>query len=93
MQTQDGVDALFFGRVDKTAGIDDNDIRFAALIRHLKITKFTQHNLRIDEVFGTAQRYDMELFNRFLFGECHHFVQVLSFNIVAKLYLILKMFI
>ena len=55
---ENGVDRLLLGRVDKTAGIDDEDFRFLGPRRQAcaGMVKQAHHDLGIDEILGTAER-------------------------------------
>ena len=58
-QIQDGLNALFFGGINKTAGIDDNNICLCLIVRHGKASagQFSQHMLRIHQIFVASERH------------------------------------
>ena len=58
-QIQNSLNALFFGRINKAAGIDDNNIRLRLVVRHGKASagQFSQHMLRIHQIFVASKRH------------------------------------
>jgi len=59
---EDGVDGLLLGLADESAGVDDDDLGLAGLSHDLQtgLVDHSEHDLGVDPVFGTAERYEMD---------------------------------
>jgi hypothetical protein len=55
---EDGVDGLLLGGVDEAAGVDDDDLGVFGAGGQLGsvVVEQAHHDLRVDEVFGAAER-------------------------------------
>src|SRR5277367_4727498 len=63
---EDSIDRLLFGRIDKRAGIDDQDFGRLDVRGHLgaRAVKKSHHHLAVDEVLRTAQRHKPDLWSQ-----------------------------
>lgn len=54
---QDFVNGFFFGRINKSAGIDDDDIRVGMFVNQgmAGLAEKSSHDFRINQIFRTAQ--------------------------------------
>ena len=67
---EDALDGLDLGRLDKSAGIDDQDIRFFGIGRHPAAARQKRRGqqLGIDLILGTSQRIDIDCLTHYCSG-------------------------
>ena len=62
VQVEEGIDALLFGGIDKSAGVDDDHIGFCIVIGHFIGFEPSEHHFGVDKILGAAEADEVEFF-------------------------------